>query len=237
MYRFLCFIAMVAAACAAGATTAQIPVANDAHPSGYLTEQYFLVDGIQLSDAEATQLVGGDVHVDMDDMRTSVTVRVYDPQPDPRPWGARPDEVYTLPISAKIQNTIRAPFYPTAASALATRGMTGLTSKPIDFPDGLWKITGVRSDPGEYGPYFINTNAVGIVEVYQNGKYLGKFSDIGYAGHSNIRELAGLTNGCFLLTKSGNTRLAQTLMTDRSLAASLRTTTAQSLHVRDLDRD
>ncbi len=237
MYRFLCFIAMLAAAGAAGAATVRLPEVPDARSTGYPAEQFFTVDGIQLSDTEAELFTGGDVRVDMDDSRTSVTVRVYDPSPDPRPWGARPDEIFTLPITARIQDTVYAPFFPTSSSALATRGMYGLTTKPADFPAGIWKITGIREDSGPYGPYFINTNAVGIVGLYQNGRYMGMYADTGYAGHSNSRGLDALTNGCFILTKVDDIRLARTLMDDRALAAAARTTTMQTLHVRDMDRE
>jgi hypothetical protein len=237
MYRFLCFISMLAAAGTAGAATVRIPALPDAVPAAFQTEQFFPMDGIPLSEAEAGQYSGGDVRVDMDDSRTSVTVRVYDPSPDPRPWGARPDEIYTLPISARVQDTIYAPFFPTSASAFATRGLSGLTTRPVAFPEGIWKITGIREESGQYGPFFINTNAVGRVDVYQYGRFLGVYADVGYAGHSSGRGLDGLTNGCFIMTKSDDLRLAKTLLADRALAASERTTTIQTLHVRDIDRE
>ncbi len=231
MYRFLCFIAMVAAACAAGATTAQIPVANDAHPSGYLTEQYFLVDGIQLSDAEATQLVGGDVRMDLDDMRTRLTVRVTDNEYEARLGRIPPIELYTIDVHNRVADTIGAPFYPADRALNALRNAYSYSSKPEPFPAGAWNITTIKQRNDQYGPYMIGTDAVQLVNVYKDGKNLGEFWDTGYSLHANTKPMSqSVSYGCIVMSRDDDRRLAGSLAADRQRNR----TTNQLLVVRDL---
>lgn len=173
-----------------------------------------------LSAEQCESICGGDVRMVLNAARTKLTVNVIDNEYEARLGRIPPKEVYEIDVHNRVVDTDEAPFMPTAGSRRRTSGRSGLTTRPEQFPEGNWLITGVSPRQDKYGPYMIGTGAVGEVEVYESGprgrRPIGRHKDTGYGVHaSTVPFDASGTYGCIVASQESITKLAGTLQKDR----------------------
>ncbi len=179
-------------------------------------DAFFDVEGRPLGDAEALAIDGGDVRMDLDDMRTSLSVWVGDNRSPTSDGGMATVERYTIPVHNRIVDTNGAPFIPGDSFLRGLQPIPFITSKPIPFPAGTWNITGVATRIDNYGPYMIRTDAIGKVNVFKDGAPMGVFKDSGYGIHSNIIPFEqSRSHGCLVVSQKDSARLVATLKADR----------------------
>jgi len=173
--------------------------------------------GRELTDAESAALTGGDVEINMNAARTKITVMVTTNNPSKNTRYPSPATVYEFEAHNRIGNTTNAPWMPAPCDTdreFPNRAV--ITTQPAPFPTGNWKITNVAQTAGNYGPFMISTNAVGSVKVFADGKDVGIGTDTGYAIHSNIKPFdSSQSNGCIVIRREDNAKLAQILISDR----------------------
>lgn len=181
-----------------------------------------LLQGKLVGVAEAGQVRGGDTRVKIDKTRTKLTVEVIDNEYEARLGRLPPKETYVLDVHNRVVSTTMAPFMPKAGPNGKAASAAGLTCSPQPFPAGYWAITGVRQRDDKYGPYSIQTNAVGYVDVFRKStvdgrmEYVGTLADTNYSLHSNTIPFdRSQSFGCCVLKPEDSSRLAQTLIKDK----------------------
>jgi hypothetical protein len=112
--------------------------------------------------------VGGDVRMSLNPDRTKLIVNVIDNEYEARLGRIPPKQVLELDVHNRIVNTTNAPFMPATRDGRELAAAVSTTTKPSPFPEGYWTITAIKPRDDKYGPYFISTNAIGRVEVYEN---------------------------------------------------------------------
>ncbi len=190
--------------------------------------------GIGIEGEEAASIAGGDVFMSLNAERTRLTIKVYTNDDELR--RLKPTPLKTIEVDAhnRIVDSKQAPYIPAANSKVPSGA--NLTSKPEAFPSGTWNITGVRATSDKYGPNMISTNAVGKVEVYADGASVGRYSDAGYAIHSNVKDFErSRSNGCIVVRQADNRLISSVLRADRADAERNRPQRrpVQLFHVRD----
>ncbi|MEI6387623.1 MAG: hypothetical protein WCQ50_13375 [Spirochaetota bacterium] len=202
---------------------ATVPSALPLPPSILGIDPFEGLPGIEITQAEAASIDGGDVVMSLNALRTQMTVNVYTNDQELRRLNPQPLKVLVMDSHNRIVETTMASFMPAPGSAKPA--LDGpFTSKPVSFPAGVWSVTGVKIATGsqaKYGPYIINTNAVGKVRVYDaNGAFLGESSDVGYAIHSNTNDFAvSKSYGCVIIGQNDNAVLGNILRADAASAA------------------
>ncbi|MCX7776330.1 MAG: L,D-transpeptidase [Rectinemataceae bacterium] len=211
------FFVLVCALCAAG-----MPLAAFAEERSPNAPEQSPFGTIQPLGWEACAAVtGGDVRMRLNPERNELVVNVIDNEYEARLGRIPPKEVLVFEVHNRVVATQSAPFYPASREGrmLASQGELG--TRPAQFPEGYWSITTVRERNDRYGPYFIGTNAVGLVEVYRkadNGAMLfeGVYPDTGYALHANSKPFnVSKSYGCIILKQEDVAKLAQVLIRDR----------------------
>ncbi|MEN6363948.1 MAG: hypothetical protein ABFC81_02645 [Rectinema sp.] len=196
--------------------------------SGVVSELFVAGDpfasfpGLRIPRAECATIEGGDIRMVLNAAKNKLQVSVISNEYEARLGRIPPIETYEIDVHNRVVDTTLAPFIPTKKSRAQTSVLSGLTSKPEQFPEGYWEISGLRTTEGKYGPYTISTNAVGKVDVFSpndsNGKgvYVGTCEDTGYALHSNSNPFgSSKSNGCLILKEDDCERLAIKLANDR----------------------
>ncbi|HUX38280.1 MAG TPA: hypothetical protein VMV44_10305 [Rectinemataceae bacterium] len=231
MKRALFLVISGAAASVFGAGV--LPSALPASSPGTVAPSVCL-PGIDIEGVEAASIEGGDVFMSLNAARTRLTIKVYTNDDELRRLRPTPLKTFVVDAHNRIVDTTRAPFIPAANSKVPTGA--NLTSKPEAFPSGTCNITGVRATSDKYGPNMISTDAVGKVGVYADGASVGRYSDAGYALHSNVKDFErSRSNGCIVVRQTDNRAIASVLRADRADAERTRPERrpVQLLHVSD----
>ncbi|HCX95644.1 MAG TPA: hypothetical protein DHU26_01365 [Spirochaetaceae bacterium] len=179
------------------------------------------IHGIPLDQDECAAIVGGDVRMSLNPDRTKLIVNVIDNEYEARLGRIPPKQVLELDVHNRIVNTTNAPFMPATRDGRELAAAVSTTTKPSPFPEGYWTITAIKPRDDKYGPYFISTNAIGRVEVYENdgagGQIpIGIFKDLGYALHANTNPFnVSKSYGCLVLRQDDVATLARILEADK----------------------
>lgn len=178
---------------------------------------------ILLDMEECDFIYGGDVRMVLNAERTRLTVNVIDNEYEARLGRIPPKEVYEIEVHNRVKETCEATFMGTAKSRQRLKAAGELKSSASPFPEGNWLVTEVKDKEGKYGPYMINTGAVGKVDVYGTGStengiaYLGLQEDTGYAIHANTTPFEySKSYGCLVARQDDVVRLAGTLKKDKA---------------------
>lgn len=177
--------------------------------------------GVPLDQDECASIVGGDVRMSLNSDRTRLKVNVIDNEYEARLGRIPPKQVLELDVHNRIADTTYAPFMPATKDGRELAAAVSTTSRPSPFPEGYWTITRITPCNDRYGPYFISTNAIGRVDVYENdgsgGQLLiGKFKDLGYSLHaSTVPFNVSKSYGCLVLRQDDAAMLARILQADR----------------------
>ncbi|HNX73541.1 MAG TPA: L,D-transpeptidase [Spirochaetales bacterium] len=182
----------------------------------------FLLRGKYVDEVEAAKVQGGDTRVTLDSSRTKLKVEVIDSEYEAKLGRIPPKETYVIDVHNRVMQTTEAPFMPKPGTQNVAPHGPGVTCAPEPFPAGNWQITGERARGDKYGPFSIQTNAVGHVDVYGpvgpegRAAYLGTYADTGYSLHSNtIPFERSLSYGCIVMRQDDVSKLATTLLIDK----------------------
>ena len=190
---------------------ALMAAAVNASASG-LGDPFAGLSGLPLGAEEAAQIAGGDVKMTLNAERNSLRVEVS-AQKDRRTGHkkAGSERSYEIEAHNRVADTNKADYMPADGSDGGK-----LKTKPERFPEGSWKVTGVRERKDKYGPNIVDTDAVGEVEAFDaSGASVGRRKDRGYAIHSNSRPFNESRSwGCIVVKEEDNRRLAGTLRRD-----------------------
>ncbi|MCE5255220.1 MAG: hypothetical protein LLF89_00060 [Spirochaetaceae bacterium] len=204
------------------AASTQFQEANDLSSRSFEATIAGLLEGNVVSSMECSQVTGGDTRVKLNKSRTKLTVEVIDNEYEAKLGRLPPKEQYEIDVHNRVASTKQAPFMPKPDARGRITSAAGLTCSPQAFPEGYWAITGLRSRDDKYGPYSIQTNAIGCVDVFMQGSaegqltYIGSYADTGYSIHSNTNPFtSSLSYGCLIVRQEDVARLAQTLIRDK----------------------
>ncbi|MDP2791517.1 MAG: hypothetical protein Q8O15_07120, partial [Rectinemataceae bacterium] len=183
----------------------------------------FIPECIPLDLQECESIRGGDVRMVLNAERTRLTVNVIDNEYEARLGRLPPKEVYEIDVHNRVKETCEAPYMPTVKAKSQLQSQGSLKSSASPFPEGNWLVTTIKPVEGKYGPYMINTGAVGKVDVYGVGSaanginYLGRQEDTGYAIHANTIPFEySKSYGCIVARQDDVVKLANTLTRDRA---------------------
>jgi hypothetical protein len=209
----LSFIVAAGLLAAAAVVQASTGSADQVDPFGSLAGQALCME-------EAAALDGGDVVLELDRSRTRLKVTVTDSDHEGRIGRSAPKEVYYIDAHNRVVDKNGCAEYMPSTGAKNRIGDTGgMTSTPVQFPDGVFNITAVRERSDKFGPNIMKTDATAYVDVYaRNGSYIGKEWDTGYAIHSNTNDFDSSRSwGCIIVREQDNTRIAESLRADRAI--------------------
>jgi hypothetical protein len=181
-----------------------------------------LLQGKVVDANEAELVKGGDTRATLNASRTKLKVEVIDNEYEARLGRIAPKETYEIDVHNRVMQTKEAPFMPKPGTQGVAPSGPGVTCAPQPFPAGNWQITGERARGDKYGPYSVQTNAVGHVDVYGpvgpegRKEYLGTYADTGYSLHSNTVPFErSVSYGCIVMKQDDVSKLAMTLLMDK----------------------